>query len=74
MAIWMRNWKHVRDAWTHSIAVLACAALGMISDRKRRIICSDLSQQADQIRASIVGRIADRRHCSHRGACLVVAT
>ena len=28
MAIWMRNWKHVRDR-THSIAVLACAALGM---------------------------------------------
>ena len=28
MAIWMRNWKHVRDL-THSIAVLACAALGM---------------------------------------------
>ena len=27
MAIWMRNWKHVRDL-THSIAVLAFAALG----------------------------------------------
>jgi len=27
MAIWMRNWKHVRDL-THSIAVLALAALG----------------------------------------------
>ena len=28
MAIWVRNWKHVRDL-THSIAVSACAALGM---------------------------------------------
>ena len=28
MAIWMRNWKHVRNR-PHSLAVLACAALGM---------------------------------------------
>ena len=28
MVIWMRNWKHVRNR-PHSIAVLACAALGM---------------------------------------------